>query len=199
MALRNSQANQVGMRCDSENMNTYAPLFSKIVDSSVWDESDLVVKVFLTMLARKDCDHVVRASAYIIGKWARKTEAEVLEAIKVLESPHTKRIEPQPFDGRRIERVEDGWLLLNGQHYEDMMRDANLKIYKARKAREYRALKRGTPLAGEITALAREAAGDVEGADAIAAERADCKKAGESLFWGLPGVTTTTPIEPRPE
>jgi hypothetical protein len=120
-------------------MNTYTPIFGKIVDSSLWRESDLVVKVYLTMLAKKDMDHVVRANAYMIGEWAKKTEKEALEAIKVLSSPDRKRIEPQPHEGRRIKKVEDGWLILNGQYYEDMARDVARKFRKAKWEREKRA------------------------------------------------------------
>lgn len=119
-------------------MNTWAPLFSKIVDSSLWCEPDYVVKVFITMLAKKDADHIVRGNAFNIASWSRKTEKEVLEALRILSSPDKRRLEPQPFDGRRIERVDDGWLVLNGQAYQDMMRGINRRQYKTLKQQEYR-------------------------------------------------------------
>ena len=93
---------------------TWVPIFSRIVDSSLWGEPDFVVKVFITMLALKERDHVVRMSAYAIGERAKKTEKEVLEALSILASEDKRRLEPQPFDGRRIEKVEGGWLILNG-------------------------------------------------------------------------------------
>lgn len=111
-------------------MEYYVPLFSKIVDSSLWCEPDFVVKVFLTMLAKKDRDGVVRGTAFNIAQWAKKTEAEVLESLKVLSSPDTKRLEPQPNDGRRIERVEDGWLILNAEYYQKLMQKANRQQYQ---------------------------------------------------------------------
>jgi hypothetical protein len=141
-------------------MINYVPIFSKIVDSSLWRESDCVVKVFLTMLAKKDGDHVVRATAFMIGEWAKKSEREVLAALKILSSPDTKRIEPQPYEGRRIQKVEDGWLILNGQHYRDLVRKANRQAYQAKWQAEKRAkekmmagIGRGTPLSGESLAL----------------------------------------------
>lgn len=124
-------------------MNFYVPIFSKIVDSSLWTEPDFVVKVFITMLAKKDKDNVCRGSAFNIAKWACKPESEVLEALKVLSSPDTKRIEPQAFDGRRIEKVEDGWVILNGPIYQQMMKDANRRAYKTEKQREYRGAEPG--------------------------------------------------------
>jgi hypothetical protein len=130
-------------------MNTWAPLFSKIVDSSLWVEPDYVVKVFLTMLAKKDADHVVRGTAFMIGKWANKLEKEVLDALKILSSPDTRRLEPQPFEGRRIQKVDDGWLILNGQFYQDLMKQVNRREYQRQKQKEYRnGRKRKTPYPG---------------------------------------------------
>lgn len=124
-------------------MNMFFPLWSKVVDSSLWMEEDWVIKVFLTMAAKKDYwDHICRGTAFNISRWANKSESEVLAAIKILSAPDTKRIEPQPFEGRRIEKVEGGWLILNGKFYTDMMRDANRNAYQAGKQREYRAEKK---------------------------------------------------------
>lgn len=100
------------------------------MDSSLWCEPDFVVKVFLTMIAKKDLDDIVRGSAFNIAQWAKKTEAEVLEALKILAAPDTKRIEPQPFDGRRIRRVPDGWLVLNGSKYRQMMSSESRREYR---------------------------------------------------------------------
>lgn len=161
-------------------MNTWAPLFSKIVDSSLWMEPDLVVKVFITMLAKKDADQVVRGSAFNIACWAKKTEKEVLEALKVLSSPDKKRLEPQPFEGRRIQKVQDGWEILNGRFYEDLMRSINRREYKANKQAEYRAKKSGKESqkakqirlredARETAFVKAEESGDVDRAGRIAA------------------------------
>ncbi len=120
-------------------MDFYVPIFSKIVDSSLWDEEDWVVKIFLTMLAKKDGDHVVRGSAYNIACWAKKTEKEVLAALKILSSPDRKRIEKQPYEGRRIQKVPDGWLMLNGEVYKKMAQQVAERARKARWAKENRA------------------------------------------------------------
>lgn len=122
---------------------SYSPLFDKIVDSSLWLEEDFVVKVFLTMIAKQDADHVVRADAFMIGQWSKKGEAEALRALAILEAPDTKRIVPQPYEGRRVQRVEGGWLLLNGAHYQELMQQANRRAYKRKKEAEYRAAKKG--------------------------------------------------------
>ena len=119
-------------------MNYYVPIFAKIVDSSLWAEPDFVVKVFITMLAKKDKDNVCRGSAFNIARWANKTEGEVLEALRLLSSPDTKREEPQLYEGRRIERVADGWLVLNGEFYQRLMKSANRRESKTEWQREKR-------------------------------------------------------------
>jgi hypothetical protein len=142
-------------------MNTWAPLFSKIVDSSVWCEEDHVRIVWITMLALKDADHVVRYSAFQLAQRAHKSEAEVLDALQVLAAPDTKRLEPQPFEGRRIEKTEDGWKVLNGEAYKELMRSINRKAYKAEHEKGRRAKKKAAsgPLPGEQQAQRMEANG----------------------------------------
>ncbi|HEX6827247.1 MAG TPA: hypothetical protein VF077_13090 [Nitrospiraceae bacterium] len=148
----------------------WSPIFSKIVDSSLWSEPDHVCKVFITLLATKDCDHVSRLTAYAIGQkcWPGNAEAErtALDALRILAEPDTRRIEPQPHEGRRIERVEHGWKILNGQYYEDMMRQIKRREYK----RTWQANKRGTPSPGETTAVKAYGDGDDRGFDAITNE-----------------------------
>lgn len=138
-------------------MNTWTPLWNGIIESSLWDETDLVVKVFLTMMARKDADHIYRGSAYALGQQSRKSEMEVLDALKILAAPDTKRIEPQPHEGRRIKAVEEGWLILNGQAYREkvsveMKRARNRRAQAAHRER----LKHRKPLPGEEAYLAAE-------------------------------------------
>jgi hypothetical protein len=152
----------------------------------LWEEPDWVVKVFLTMLAVKDADQVVRVNAYGLGRkcWPRDdgAEARVLEALKVLSSPDKRRLEPQPHEGRRIEKVAEGWFILNGQTYEDMMRKINRKAYQAEwqagyrqkkkgasessgKKPRYRKSKPGTPLPGENAGVKALGDGDQEAFD----------------------------------
>lgn len=133
--------------------NTWSPLWSGLVDSSIWDESDTVCKVFITMLALKDSDHVVRLNAYQLGKRARKSEVEVLEALKVLCSPDKRRVEQQEYGGRRVRAVPEGWLILNGEKYREkvrleMKRARNRKAQAAWRARQ-KALREGPHLPGE--------------------------------------------------
>jgi len=123
-------------------MNSFAPIFSQIVDSSLWMEDDFVCKAFVTLLAIKDSDHVARINSFGLGRkcWPTDTKAEerAIEALRILQAPDTRRIEPQEHEGRRIQKVEDGYLILNGQYYEDLMRKVSRRAYKAKKERQYR-------------------------------------------------------------
>lgn len=153
-------------------MNTWAPIWSGIVDSSLWEENGNVVKVFMTMLATKDSDHVCRLDAYRIHKKCYLPETEVLDILKILASPDKRRKSEQRFDGRRIKSVPDGWLILNGAKYRDMvqeeMRKARWrKAQAARRARLKTAKNFGTATEREF--VKAEAAGDTARAEALAA------------------------------
>lgn len=155
----------------SWRMNTFSPLFSNIVESSIWEEAYHVRILFVSMLAIKDLDHVVRKNEYQLRKRANITEAELAEGLKVLLEPDLKR-PGQPFGGRRIERVNDGFLILNGQFYEEQMRTISRRFYKARKQREYRRAAGGAggsgPSLRENLAAKAEGDGDTASADRLA-------------------------------
>lgn len=150
-------------------MRTWAPLWSSVVDSSLWCEPDYVVKIFLTMLALKDADHVYRGSAFNLGQRSHKTETEVLDALRILSEPDKRRIEKQEHEGRRIQSVPDGWLVLNGDKYRKQISDEMRKARNRRAQAAYRARKKGTVLAGEDAALKAMERGDLNEVDRLAA------------------------------
>lgn len=154
-------------------MNTWTPLWSGIVESSLWEESGDVVKVFMTMLARKDSDHVCRLDAFKIHKLSNIDELEVLDILKVLASPDKRRLVKQEFDGRRIKAVEDGWLILNGEKYRQMVSDEMRKARLRRAQAVFRAKKKdfmgsNGPLPGETAAIRAANNGDQKEYDRIA-------------------------------
>jgi hypothetical protein len=117
----------------------YCPIFESLIDSSLWGEEYPVRLTFIALLALKGMDDIVRFNAYNIAQRARMEEGEVLKALKVLSSPDKKRIEPQPYEGRRIEAVEGGWLVLNGAYYRNQVKRINILASKAQWARKNRA------------------------------------------------------------
>lgn len=145
--------------------NSFAPIFTSMLDSSVWMEPYTVRVLWTALLALKESDHIVRFTAFQLARRANMTEQEVIDALKILESPDTRRLEPQPFDGRRIEKVDGGWMILNGQKYEDQMRLISRRAYNARKQREYRRAKNQSsgPITGETAAVRMESTGASQG------------------------------------
>jgi hypothetical protein len=93
-------------------MAGYTKLFSDIVDSSIWTEDAETCKVWVTLLALSDANGYVRGSP---GWLAGKSKVSLEKCELALEK--FKKPDPQSRtkdnDGRRIEVLEDGWLVLN--------------------------------------------------------------------------------------
>ncbi len=127
-------------------MNAWAPLWNGLVDSSIWEEPDHVFRVFIAMLTLKDMDHIVRPfDSYKFARRIHMEVGQVLDALKVLSSPDRLRSD-QEFEGRRIQAVEEGWLILNGAKYRDAVQ-LEMRRTRNRKAQaNYRARKAGKPV-----------------------------------------------------
>lgn len=108
------------------------------MDSSIWDEPDNVFRTFIAMMALKDADHIVRLTPYQLSRRIRRSEKEVMEALIILSNPDTRREEKQEFEGRRIEAVDEGWLVLNGPKYRAMV---SLEMRRARNRRSQAAFR----------------------------------------------------------
>jgi hypothetical protein len=94
----------------------FSKLDSGITLSSVWAEPYHVRIVWITFLALKNKDGYVRASFSGIQRAANVTVDECIEAIRVLESPDPDSRTPD-YEGRRIEKIEGGWIVLNHEKY----------------------------------------------------------------------------------
>lgn len=118
-------------------MTGYTKLFASIITSSIWDLTLPTRIVWVTMLAMREQDHIVRATMKSLALFARVSEAEANSAIQELSDPdpHSRT---QEFEGRRIKAVEGGWLLLNGEKYRKLLSAAERKEYNRVKQTEYR-------------------------------------------------------------
>lgn len=99
-------------------MAGYTKLFGSILDSTVWLTPSHVRLVWITMLAMADRDGIVEASVPGLAKRAAVTLAEVEDALACLMAPDPHSRTPD-HEGRRIEAVDGGWLLLNHGKYRD--------------------------------------------------------------------------------
>lgn len=97
-------------------MPGFTKLDCGIVDSSIWGEPYHRRIVWITFLAKADYAGIVRASVSGVQRAANVTMEEVIDAIKCLESPDTDSRSPE-FEGRRIEKIEGGWKVLNHARY----------------------------------------------------------------------------------
>lgn len=115
----------------------YTKLFSSIVTSTIWTESNETRLIWITMLALSDKDGVVPASVPGLANLARISIEKCEEALGVLASPdkYSRTVE---FEGRRIEKIDGGWRLLNHGKYRRMLSAEERREYLATKQREYR-------------------------------------------------------------
>lgn len=123
-------------------MKTWTPLYSSILNSTVWSESKEVRLLWITMLAMKDKDGFVESSLVGLAKQAGLTFDETKVAILVLESPDEKSTSMQEFEGRRVKQVEGGWMVLNHFKYRDEMSKMRQRVQQAEWQKKYREKKK---------------------------------------------------------
>lgn len=97
----------------------YVKVFGSILDSSVWHESLTTKVLWLTMLVMADEDGVVGASVGGLAKRAGITREECEQGLAVFLAPDPDS-RSRAFDGRRIEKVDGGWLVLNHGAYREI-------------------------------------------------------------------------------
>jgi hypothetical protein len=115
----------------------YTKLFSSIIASTIWRTGDKTRLVWITMLAMADQFGVVEASVPGLSDMARVTVAECREALDELQQPDPDSRSSEQ-EGRRIEKVEGGWRLINhGKYREKMSRDER-REYQRLYQRSYR-------------------------------------------------------------
>ena len=122
-------------------MPGFTKLFSEIITSSVWNEEDKTRIVWVTMLASCDAQGVVRASVSGLAHIARVNKESCERALNVLNSPDEDSRSPE-WEGRRIEKIAGGWLILNYTKYREARNEDERKAYMANYMREYRAKRR---------------------------------------------------------
>lgn len=127
----------------------YTKLFGALVASSIWDEDDKTRILWITMLALKNKNHVVEGTENWLALTARMSLEECRASLVKLESPD-RLSRSSSHEGRRIERVEGGWLILNGEYYQKVLSREETRIYNASKQREYRARLKTVKRHGEI-------------------------------------------------
>lgn len=119
----------------------FAKLLSSITRSSIWEEDSDTRIVWVTLLAMADREGFIGAAVTGIAHEARVPLAATEDALERFLSPDKYSRNPS-HDGRRIERVEGGWRLLNYAKIRNNLDAEAVKEYEAKKKREYRARKK---------------------------------------------------------
>lgn len=96
--------------------------------------------MWITILAIKDKNGFVYASVPGLADFARVTVDECRQALKILLSPDPDS-RTKEFEGRRIEEVDGGWMVLNHFKYRNMMELDERREYNRIKQQQHRASK----------------------------------------------------------
>jgi hypothetical protein len=116
----------------------YNKLFTSILDSSIWLEEPTTKVVWVTLIAAMDEDGFAHFSAMQnLANRAVLSLSDTEAAVKILESPDPNSADKE-FDGRRIERVPGGWMVLNAKKYRDLATRAIAKENVRRRVQKFR-------------------------------------------------------------
>lgn len=128
----------------------YNKLFTSILDSSIWLESNATRIVWVTLLAAMDQDGFARfASVRNLANRAVVSNEDAAEAVRCLEGPD-EHAPNQPHEGRRIERVEGGWMILNAAKYREMSTAIVARERNRVRVAEHRAKVKGVTLCNGV-------------------------------------------------
>lgn len=123
-------------------MSMYNKLFGKILDSSIWLESDSTRIVWMTLIAAMDEHGFCQfASVNNLAHRAIVSPENTDQAVKVLENPDPDSSDPEN-EGRRIEKVPGGWMVLNAHKYRALVTRANVQENTRNRVRAFRERKR---------------------------------------------------------
>ena len=115
----------------------YVKLFSDILLSSLWAEDNNVRIIWITLLLLADEDGMVRSTAAGIAHTARIDPEKTKQALITLERPDPDSRTPDN-EGKRIERVEGGYMVLNYLRYREMTDRERQRAQSRARVKAYR-------------------------------------------------------------
>lgn len=101
-------------------MAGYAKLFSRILDSTIWRESDSTRILWIAMLALADQDGNVYCTVPGLADRARITLEECEKSLEKFQRPD-KYSWSKEQEGRRVQVIDGGWFLINHAKYRALM------------------------------------------------------------------------------
>lgn len=116
----------------------YNKLFSKILDSSVWLLPHTTRIVWFTFLASMDEDGFCQfAAVQNLANRAIVTLEEAQAAVNVLEAPDPNSSN-RDNEGRRVERVPGGWIVLNAVKYRELATREQIRKNTRQRVQDFR-------------------------------------------------------------
>ena len=164
----------------------YNKLFTKILDSSIWLEMTPTRIVWITLLAAMDQDGYAHFSAIEnLALRARVTTEEARVAVDCFLNPDPNS-EDQEHEGRRVERIPGGFIVLNAAKYRELVTSAVNREKVRERVKKHRAKHRSS----------EQCNAHVTQSEAEAEAEANTKKKEDS---SKPLAKTAKAIEPPPD
>jgi len=113
-------------------------ILNTIIDSPLWTEPFHVRILFITMLALKGSDNVVRATTFQLQRRSGLNQYDLADGIRDLAEKDPELNGDDGFDGRYIEKVDGGWRILNGDYFSCIIQSERRREYQREKQMEYR-------------------------------------------------------------
>lgn len=132
----------------------YTKLDAGLIHSTVWREPMPTRIVWITMLAMKDRHGEIRASVPGLADAARVSIEQCRAALKKLAAPDPDS-RTKDFEGRRVEEIDGGWVVLNHHKYRDSESEEERKARAAERTRLWRERKAASQRHRDITKTSR--------------------------------------------
>jgi len=116
----------------------YTKLHEEILDSSIWHEPHATRILWITMLAMADANGAIDASIPGLAARARITIPETQAGLDLLAGTD-KFSRSKDCEGRRIQEIDGGWLLVNHAKYREARDPVSRREYLRKKQAELRA------------------------------------------------------------
>lgn len=154
-------------------MSGYTKLFSRILDSTIWQEDSNTRVLWITLLAMADRDGIVQCTVPGLASRAHITLADCEHALHKFQQPD-KYSWSQENEGRRIRQIDGGWELINYRKFREMMSRQESNEKAAIRMRRMRERKRNES-SHIVTPVTSGAGYDIASASASASTKENSK------------------------
>ena len=97
---------------------SWTKLVSEIVTSSIWEEDNTTLRVWIAILATKDKNGMVQGCLRGLARVCNVTPEECAAALAKLEGPDPDS-RTKENEGRRLQKIDGGWVVLNHFKYRN--------------------------------------------------------------------------------